>query len=281
MPVLLPEGSSWTVRAERVEAGRIAWLSGPGGRWALLADTHLSADPEAAYDGRRTLDGAQRAADQAALAGVDAVIVNGDLAWARGEAGDYERAAEVFQPLAARVPVILSPGNHDRRDHLLRRFLPEAFSLNEPAKLITVVDTPAARMILLDSLYRVDVVPGLLGEAQRGWLAGVLDAEPRRPTALFVHHPLGEDDGALLDGDRLLAIVQPRPQVKAVFTAHDHVWRPETRGRLHVVGMPSAGFPFLPSVGVGWIEGEFGVRGARLTLHTDRGDAEHVLDWRP
>lgn len=282
MPLLLPESLAGNVRTERGEHGRVARVALPGARWALLADTHLSADPSAEYDGQRVGANVERALEQIAAARVDGVIVNGDLAWMEGLPEDYGEVAESFAQLALGTPVALALGNHDRRDRALQRFHPEAFSLNEPAKLITVIDAPGVRFVLLDSLYRTDVVPGLLGQAQREWLRNFLDAEDPRPTVVVVHHPLTEDDGALLDGDRLLGVLQPRSQVKAVFTAHDHVWRHERRGRLHVVGLPSAGFSFLPAaVPVGWVEAEFSAHGAELQLHASGAQETLRLDWRP
>lgn len=282
MPLLLPASFPGGVRVGRGAHGRVARLTVPGGRWALLADTHLSADPDAAYDGQSTLANVQRALGQIVAAGVDGATVNGDLAWMQGLAEDYDQVAETFAWLAKDIPVAMALGNHDRRERALKRFHPGAFSLDEPAKLITVVDAPQVRFLLLDSLYRTDVVPGLLGQAQREWLQAFLDAEDKRPTVIVVHHPLGEDDGALLDGDRLLAILQPRSQVKAVLTAHDHVWRHERRGRLHVVGLPSAGFSFLPaSVPVGWVEADFACHGVRLHFHADRSSDTLELEWRP
>ena len=286
MPILLPENSSWTTRAARGPHGRVTRLSpdpeaAQPRRWALLADTHLSANPDTSYGSFRTLDNTVRTLDEIAAAKVDGVIANGDLAWMHGLPADYGRVAETFAPLAQDVPVVMTAGNHDRRDHMLKRFHPEAYSLNEPAKLITVIDAADIRFIVLDSLYRTDVVPGLVGQAQRGWLEATLDAEDRRPTVIFVHHPLGEDDGALLDGDRLLEILQPRPQVKAVFTAHDHAWRVEQRGRLHVVKLPSAAFGFDPGEPIGWVEAEFCACGARLQLHGGGKAEELALAWRP
>jgi len=282
MPLLLPESFPSEVRSQRGEHGRVARLSIPGNRWALLADTHLSADPEAAYDGQPTLANVSRALEQIAAAHLDGAIVDGDLAWMEGRPEDYNQVAATFEKLARTTPVAMALGNHDRLDRALKRFHPSAFSLNEPAKLITVVDAPAVRFVLLDSLYRTDVVPGLLGQAQRAWLRAFLDAEDKRPTVIIVHHPLGEDDGALLDGDRLLAILQPREQVKAVFTAHDHVWRHELLGRLHVVGLPAAGFSFTPaSVPVGWIQADFSPRGARLELRAGAAPEALELEWRP
>ncbi|MCB1022574.1 MAG: metallophosphoesterase [Acidobacteria bacterium] len=280
MPLLPPRPENWTVRPERVDAGRIAWVTASASHFALLADLHLSADASVEYDGFRPLDNCARAVEQALAAGVEGALADGDLAWANGEAGDYDRVAEMLAPLSERAPVVLAPGNHDRRDRLLRRFHPEAYSLNDPAKLITVVDTPRARLMLLDSLYRTDVVPGLLGQAQRHWLGATLDSAPDRPTLLFVHHPLGEDDGALLDAPRLLSIVEPRRQVKAVFTAHDHVWRLGREGDLHVVKLPAVGFPFLPTEPTGWVALELRDASARLRFHSETGVEEHTLEWR-
>ncbi len=281
MPLLLPSEWDDEVEIERGEHGRVARIRVDGSRWALLADTHLSADPEAEYDGQSTLPNVLRALQDVAAANPDGVIVAGDLAWSEGLAADYERVAETFTELARDRPVAFALGNHDRRDRALARFHPEAFSLNEPAKLITVIEAPAARFVLLDSLYRTDVVPGLLGQAQRDWLCGFLDSQTPAPTILVVHHPLREDDGALLDGDRLLRIVQPRSQVKAILTAHDHVWRAERRRRLHVTGLPSAGFSFLPaSVATGWVEVELEASGARLRPHGGSGREELWLEWR-
>jgi 3',5'-cyclic AMP phosphodiesterase CpdA len=286
MPILLPESANWTTNAARGEHGRVACLQAASEsvaqrRWALTADLHLSANPDTAYGTYRTLDNTARTLSEVSAAAVDGVIVNGDLAGMHGLPADYGRVAETLAGLAAKVPVALTPGNHDRRDHMLKRFHPEAFSLNEPAKLITVIDAANVRFILLDSLYRTDVVPGLLGQAQRRWLARLLDSEDRRATLIVVHHPLGDDDGALLDGDRLLEIVQPRPQVKAVFTAHDHAWRVEQRGKLHVVKLPSAAFAFEPGEAIGWVEAELCACGARLRLHSGGTADERSLEWRP
>ena len=281
MPLLLPQSLAGEVGVERGEHGRVARLGVAGNRWALLADTHLSADPGAEYDGQRTLPNVARALAGISRAGIDGAIVNGDLAWAEGLPADYGRVSTAFAGLARRSPVAFALGNHDRRDHALRAFHPESFSLNDPAKLITVIDAPAVRFLLLDSLYRTDVVPGLLGQAQREWLRGFLHVEDERPTVVVVHHPLTADDGALLDGDRLLGIIQPRGEVKAVLTAHDHVWRHEKRGHLHVVGLPSAGFSFLPaSAPAGWVEAEFAPHGASLRFHSNRAPDELRLDWR-
>ena len=282
MPLLLPDNFRAEVRLAYGEHGRVARLTVAGDRWALLADTHLSTDPEACYDRQNTLANVQRALGQIAAAGVDGALVNGDLAWTEGLAADYERVAETFARLASDIPVAMALGNHDRLDRALSQFHPGAFSLDAPANLITVVDAPAVRLVALDSLYRTDVVPGLLGRAQREWLRSFLDAEDERPTAIFVHHPPKEDDSALLDGDRLLEILQPRRQVKVVFTAHDHVWRHERRGHLHVVGLPSAGFSFLPaSVSAGWVEARFSPGGVSLGFHGNRATEELRLEWRP
>lgn len=240
---------------------------------------HLSADPDADYDGfkpEQALTAAVRQWSEAELAGV---LVNGDLSWAEGLAEDYDRLAAKLAPLRS-APVILAPGNHDDRARLLKRFAPEADS-ESVEKCMTVVDAPAVRIIATDSLYRTDVVPGLLGKTQRERLVGLLDEETAVPTVIVVHHPIGDGDKDLLDSDRLLRILEPRGQVKAIVAAHDHVYRLERRRGLHVVRQPAVGMPFDPAESTGWIEASFDAAGADLKRWTLDGPAPAGrIDWR-
>lgn len=174
-------------------------------------------------------------------------------------------------------------GNHDRREVALAALAGETHEEEDerPPNVVTVVDAAPVRLILLDSLYRVDVTPGLLGKTQRDWLARTL-AESSKPSVIVVHHPLRDSDSALLDAERLLGLVQPSGRVKAIFTGHDHVFRAETLGRLHVVGLPSCGLPFDREIPPGWVEAAFTSAGAELRLRTPGGE-DHTLRlaWRP
>ncbi|HUG80209.1 MAG TPA: hypothetical protein VML01_00995, partial [Bryobacterales bacterium] len=108
-----------------------------------------------------------RAAPQAAM-------ILGDIAFKFGLPEDYAAVKPVITEMAEHFPVCLTMGNHDVRENFLGAFWPTATTDPAPPKSIVVVNHPPVRFIILDSLYRVDVVPGLLGFRQREWLARFL-----------------------------------------------------------------------------------------------------------
>ena len=80
-------------------------------------------------------------------------------------------------------------------------------------------------MVLLDSLIETRTTPGLLGDAQRAWLADALDANPDKPALILIHHQPGsigpnKKASGLADAPQLFAILRPRRQVKAYFFGH-------------------------------------------------------------
>ena len=137
---------------------------------------------------------------------------------------------------------------------------------------MTVIEHEAVRVVVLDSLLYVNQVAGLLGKAQRAWLAAYLPKIADRPAVLFVHHPPSDEDGDLLDGDRLLGIVQANPHVKALFHGHAHVWALGRRDRLHVVSLPALGYNFSDAQPVGWVDARFRPDGVSLTLRALAGN---------
>jgi 3',5'-cyclic-AMP phosphodiesterase len=149
---------------------------------------------------------------------------------------------------------------------------------------VTVVEHEAVRVVVLDSLLYVNQVAGLLGRAQRAWLEGYLPTVADRPAVLFVHHPPTDEDGDLLDGDRLLAILRANRHVKAIFHGHAHVWALGRRDRLHVVSLPALGYNFSDAQPVGWVNARFRRDGVSLTLRALAGNREDdgkttVLEW--
>jgi 3',5'-cyclic AMP phosphodiesterase CpdA len=295
IPVQIPHPLSrrWFRRSDLESAGLITRLKAQSGeehsphlRWALLADLHIPADPAQTYQGHSPEENARRAVAQVVEAKPDGALVAGDLAWSEGLAGDYARCKYVLGPLAAVAPLCFTVGNHDVREEFLAWFGESFPPTNSfPPKSIVVVEHPVVRMILLDSLFRTDVVGGLLGKNQRGWLRGFLDGCDETPTLLFVHHSLDEEDGSLFDADRLLRLAQDFPKVKAIFHAHDHVFRCGSWDGVHVVSLPAVGMPLQPGTPLGWVDANFTARGAELTLRVTFGssspqDAHVALQWR-
>ncbi len=128
--------------------------------------------------------------------------------WLTGQEDDYRALKQLLEPIAAVAPVYIGLGNHDDRSNFFKVF-PTDDKKASPlgGKQVAVIERGDLRFIVLDSLLYVDEVAGLLGQAQRAWLAKFLEDADERPTLLFVHHTLGDGDGDLLDVDRLFRII--------------------------------------------------------------------------
>ena len=252
---------------------------------ALLSDTHVPADRVSGHRGMSPWENARVAAAQVAAARPDGVIVCGDVARLQGREGDYRELKALLSPVAAAAPLYFALGNHDDRASFGRVF---ADTPGWPAPVegrhVTVVEHEAVRVVVLDSLLYVNQVAGLLGKAQREWLAAWLPTVADRPLVLFVHHPPTEEDGDLLDGDRLLDVLRTNRHVKALFHGHAHVWALGRRDGLHVVGLPALGYSFSDTQPVGWVDARFGPGGVSLTLRVVAGHRADdgkttVLEW--
>jgi len=240
-------------------------------------------DRRTRYRGMNPWDNLRVAAAQVAAARPEGVVICGDAARLQGRAEDYEELRALLEPLAA--PVYVALGNHDDRASFLKVF-PDPPGTHPPVegKHVTVIEHEALRVVVLDSLLYVDRVAGLLGRAQRAWLSGFLPKVADRPAVLFVHHPPTDEDGDLLDGDRLLALVDANRHVKAIFHGHAHVWSVGRRDRLRVVSLPALGYSFDDAQPVGWVDAQFRADGALLTLHAVAGNRaddgkETFLAW--
>jgi 3',5'-cyclic AMP phosphodiesterase CpdA len=225
------------------------------------------------------------AVPQVVAARPDGVLICGDVARLQGRVEDYQELKALLEPVAAVAPVYVALGNHDDRQAFLKVF-PEPPGTRAPVKgrLVTVVEHEAVRVLVLDSLLYVDRVAGLLGRAQRDWLSGHLPKVADRPAVLFVHHPPTDEDGDLLDGDRLLALLEANRHVKALFHGHAHVFSLDRRGRLPVVGLPALGYNFDDAQPVGWVDARFRADGVSLTLRAVAGNRaddgkETLVGW--
>ncbi len=260
-------------------------------RLALLADTHVWADPERVHRGIRSVETAAAACRQVrALGPLPAhMIIAGDCAADAGEPGDYATLGRLLKPLReAGVTVHLVLGNHDHRENFYAAF-PGSRPEGEPAvagKHAGVVETPRADLVLLDSLNKTNVTPGLLGEAQRAWLARTLDA-PGKPAVVVVHHnpDRREKPSGLLDTAALFETLLPRRRAKAYAFGHSHAWWYRKRDDVHLVNVPAVAWLFDKKAPRGWLDVHLETGGARLVLQTvDESDARHGqvdrLTWR-
>jgi 3',5'-cyclic AMP phosphodiesterase CpdA len=272
-----------------------AALDGPSPYVALLADTHIDADPaRVVHDDKVNMSDHLRAVVEDILAQPtppEAVAVVGDLALKNGKPGDYAQFLKLVAPLRDRgIAVHLTLGNHDDRGTLREALKAEADAAVE-GRFAAAVDAAGVRLVLLDSLDKVDQVDGVLGEVQRGWLAKALDARPDVATVVLVHHhPSPTADpakGALQDTAALLEILRPRKQVKALIFGHTHTWRREERDGLHLVNLPAVAYHFEKPQPLGWcrFEPSGAGAGAAIELRCVAGDRSKdrerlELAWR-
>jgi 3',5'-cyclic-AMP phosphodiesterase len=116
----------------------------------------------------------------------DAIIVSGDLT-DHGHPDEYDLLRELLKPLIP--PAFVVPGNHDRREVLLKAFAGENYMPPPDAPFVNyVIDRFPLRLIGLDSTVpnRDD---GMICEERLRWLDDTLSAQPNRPTVIFMHHP--------------------------------------------------------------------------------------------
>ena len=113
----------------------------------------------------------------------------------------------------------LSLGNHDHRKNVWDACGKPSEGQGQTVrdKNVLVLERAPVRVLVLDSLMMVNEPAGLLGKTQRDWLDGFLRSSDETATLSFVHHNIGDGDTALLDSDRLMALVTPHQKVKAMF----------------------------------------------------------------
>jgi 3',5'-cyclic-AMP phosphodiesterase len=257
-----------------------------GIHWALLSDTHIAADSADTYRGFKPHQNLTNVCERVKAAKFDAILVNGDLTRLEGKPQDYERFTSFINPLADVAPLVVTLGNHDDRKNARSALTKlSGDSQGVEKKLVTTIDSGPFRFILLDSLFVTNISAGQLGKSQRDWLSALL-TQNTRPTIVFVHHnPDGESDGALVDADRLLGILDNQRHVKALIYGHMHVYRFEKRNGLHLINLPAVAYNFADGEAVGWVEANFTPTGANFKLHAIAGETKDdgkttSVSWR-
>jgi hypothetical protein len=102
---------------------------------------------------------------------------------------------------------------------------------------------------------------------------------------IFVHHTLDDQDGSLLDSDRLFSIVKPHRKVKAILYGHSHVYRFDTVDGIHLINLPAIGYNFGDTEPVGWVAAHLTAQGGEFKLSAIGGNLERngkttSLRWR-
>lgn len=240
---------------------------------AMLSDTHIPGDRQNGHRGFNPWENLKSIVPDVVAAAPEGVIVNGDAARLQGLPEDYTEFLALLEPVAQVAPIYIGLGNHDDRANLLAAVpKPDGTLAPVDGRLVTIIEHPIARIIMLDSLHYVNQVHGLLGKAQREWLASYLQEHTDRPVVLCLHHTLGDSDGDLLDSDRFFALLEPHKHVKAIFYGHSHFWTRSERQGIQLINLPAVGYNFRDDQPVGWVDALFHPDGVRLTLHACGGN---------
>lgn len=283
-------------------AGSVRGADSGSETWALLSDTHIAADPKEttqmgvtmAENLRRVV--AEVVAEKDQLSGI---IIDGDCAYIDGQAGDYSTLSAVLSPLEeSGLPIHFTLGNHDNRDVFEAAYKSRIETSPVASKLCSVIETPHADLILLDSLRYVNKVEGEIGEVQLRWLSERLKDNPDKPAILVGHHypqvvrtdviP-GEKEipiSGLIDSEAFLATLSAQPSAKAYIYGHSHNWSvKKDESGIHQVNLPPTAYVFDQSRPNGWVKATIYDKGITLELkaldtsHPQHNEA-HTLAWR-
>jgi 3',5'-cyclic AMP phosphodiesterase CpdA len=253
-------------------------------RIALLADTHISDDPNRSYPGTKWPGSPVKEeehewvnmADSLAQSAREIIelnprpsnlIINGDCAMSRGTEAEYKELLRLLEPIrAAGISVHITIGNHDNRDKLWK-LLP--FLKKEQIGIhADVIELPHANFFLLDSGRK-----GILGEKQLNWLAQELDERTDRPALVFAHFNPLPNRGlrpirGMRDGEAFLKVLAGRKHARAYIHGHTHEWQnSKYEEHLHIIGQPAVSYYFGKGHAHGWIDMKLSEKSADLELH--------------
>lgn len=190
---------------------------------AQISDTHIIAHASDHPAAQQRADSLRRCIADINRQRPDAVIFTGDTVQ-NGQPEEYALLRELLQPLDA--PLYLIPGNRDDKEGLR-----SVFGGNLPGNgdfLQYVVEDYAVRLVAIDSTSPGER-KGVFCPERQAWLDVILDAQPERPTLLFIHHPPFDIDDHYIGGYRrpeeaaaLADVVGRHSQVQGMLCGHVH-----------------------------------------------------------
>ncbi len=268
-------------------------------RVALLADTHISADPNLSYPGTKW-PGSPVGEDEhekvnmaqcltEAAKSVTALnprpahlIVNGDCAMGRGTEAEYKELLRLLEPIrAAGITVHVTIGNHDNRENLWK--LIPFLKKEQMGIQAGVIELPHANLLLLDSGRK-----GILGDKQLNWLAQELDGRSEKPALVFGHFNPYPNRGVrpikgMSDGPSLLTLLAKRKHARAYLYGHTHEWQQDQRDHLQLINQPAVSYYFGKGHAHGWLDMKLTEKSADLELrcidpkHLQHGDRRRIV----
>ena len=155
---------------------------------------------------------------------LDAVVLTGDLTDG-GSVDDYRLLQDILAPL--RCPIIVVPGNHDRRATLRAAFA-DRVAFADADFLHYEVRIGGIRILALDTLVE-GRVEGRLCPARIAWVAERLAEQHDGPTVVAMHHPpfatgiCALDAATLVEGaEELRALISDVRADVCILAGHVH-----------------------------------------------------------
>lgn len=193
-----------------------------------LSDTHIQAEGQRLWNIVDGYEASFKAIENIQTYGVkpDFFVISGDLV----QDGDYEAGYARFRSLLQNlevefnVPVLMSLGNHDKREPFQRIIL-GIENPNPEQRCYYSQIIKNVKVIMLDSLDQ-GKHDGNLGEEQLAWLNDELAVDRDLPKLLVVHHTpatvvLGGDQVELRDADQLAQVIRGA-NIIGILTGHIH-----------------------------------------------------------
>jgi 3',5'-cyclic AMP phosphodiesterase CpdA len=210
---------------------------------AQISDTHIALDtPDA---NQRIRDFEVTIADINALDPTpDAIVHTGDIVH-NGRKDEYAEATRILAQ--ARAPVYVIPGNKDNRVNLRAAFSPHGYLKPGSDFIEYAIEDYPVRLIAVDTL-NISSNKGDFCPERAKRLIELIDAETKKPIAIFAHHPpfevkVGPDPLNFETPEmmaRLRQALQHSDRVVAVFSGHVH------RGTAgHVASIPVTVMPCI------------------------------------
>jgi 3',5'-cyclic AMP phosphodiesterase CpdA len=245
-------------------------------RFVLLSDTHVREHTDLEHAGvNPAVQFAQAHAEYLQLDPFPAAaLIAGDCVFIEGQPGDYATLVELACPVReAGLPIYCALGNHDHRENFWTAFPTQRPGDPPPVvdRHVSVIESPHANWILLDSLQRTNFTPGQIGPEQLAWLAAALDARTDKPALIVAHHnpqPGDTKGSGLQDTEALFDVLEPRRHVQAYFYGHSHRWNISTHRGIHLVNLPTLVWLFDKSQPRGWVDAQLAADGIDLELHS-------------
>lgn len=209
---------------------------------AQISDTHIALDtPDA---DRRISDFERTVADINALdPAPDLIVHTGDIVH-NGRPDEYAKAAAILAH--ACPPVYVLAGNKDNRTNLRAAFAARGYLDPDSDFIDYAIEDYPVRLIAVDTL-NTHSNKGDFCAVRAERLIKMIDADSRKPIAVFAHHPpfdvpVGPDPinfGTAAMLERLRQAVQHSGRVVAVVSGHVHRGTAGCVGNIQATVMPS------------------------------------------